>query len=116
MLFRSRLAQVLLNLMVNAGDALEEAGVPNGEVRVVGREENGRVVLDVEDNGPGFPPEVLTRLFDAFFTTKGPDKGTGLGLCLSREMVERFGGTLQAENRLEGGARLRLSLPVHFPA
>jgi signal transduction histidine kinase len=111
-----RLAQVLLNLIVNAGDALEEARVRDGEVRVTGREENGRVFLEVEDNGPGFPPAVLARLFDAFFTTKGPEKGTGLGLCLSREMVEHFGGTLQAENRPEGGARLRLSLPVHPPA
>ena len=107
-----RLAQVLLNLMVNAGDALEQARVAEGEVRVRGWARDGRVLLDVEDNGPGFPPEVLARLFEAFFTTKGPEKGTGLGLCLSREMVEKFGGTLQAENRPEGGARLRLSLPA----
>lgn len=107
-----RLVQVMLNLLLNAGDALEEARVRDGEVRVTGQARDGWVWLDVEDNGPGFPPEVLGRLFDAFFTTKGPDKGTGLGLCLSRELVERFGGTLQAENRSEGGARLRLSMPL----
>ncbi|HYO56410.1 sensor histidine kinase [Archangium sp.] len=110
---RRRLAQVMLNLLVNAGDALEEAKVQGGEVRVTGVAESGRVTLLVEDNGPGFPPEVLPRLFDAFFTTKGPEKGTGLGLSISRELVERFGGTLRAENRPEGGARLRLELPVH---
>jgi len=109
---RRRLAQVILNLLVNAGDALEDAKVRGGEVRVKGVAEPGRVALLVEDNGPGFPPEVLPRLFEAFFTTKGPEKGTGLGLSLSREMVERFGGTLRAENRAEGGARLRLELPV----
>jgi C4-dicarboxylate-specific signal transduction histidine kinase len=70
------------------------------------------VLLLVEDNGPGFPPDVLPRLFETFFTTKGPEKGTGLGLALSREMVEQFGGTLVAENRAEGGARLRLEFPV----
>ncbi|HEX5748015.1 MAG TPA: ATP-binding protein [Archangium sp.] len=113
---RRRLAQVILNLLVNAGDALEEAKVQGGEVRVTGREEGGQVTLLVEDNGPGFPPEVLPRLFESFFTTKGPEKGTGLGLSLSREMVERFGGRLTAENRTEGGARLRLELPVHKPA
>jgi C4-dicarboxylate-specific signal transduction histidine kinase len=113
---RRRLAQVLLNLMVNAGDALEEAKVQEGEVRVTGMAEEGRVVLLVEDNGPGFPPEVLNRLFEAFFTTKAVDKGTGLGLSISRELVERFGGTLRAENRPEGGARLRLELPLHVPA
>jgi signal transduction histidine kinase len=107
-----RLAQVLLNLLVNAGDALEAARVPHGEVRVTGLVEGPTVALLVEDNGPGFPPEVLPRLFEAFFTTKGPEQGTGLGLNLSRELVERFGGTLRAENRPEGGARLRLELPV----
>ena len=110
---RRRLAQVILNLLVNAGDALEEAKVQGGEVRVTGVAGNGCVTLLVEDNGPGFPPEVLPRLFDAFFTTKGPEKGTGLGLTISRELVERFGGTLRAENRPEGGARMRLELPVH---
>jgi len=110
---RRRLAQVILNLLVNAGDALEEAKVQGGEVRVTGVAQEGRVTLLVEDNGPGFPPEVMPRLFESFFTTKGPDKGTGLGLALSRELVERFGGTLVAENRPEGGARLRMELPAH---
>ncbi len=109
---RQRLAQVLLNLLVNAGDALEAVRAPSAEVRVTGQLEGGRVVVLVEDNGPGFAPDVLPRLFEAFFTTKGPEKGTGLGLALSREMVEQFGGTLSAENRPEGGARLRLELPV----
>jgi signal transduction histidine kinase len=110
---RRRLAQVLLNLMVNAGDALEEAKVQGGEVRVTGAVEEGRVVLRVEDNGPGIAPEVLPRLFEPFFTTKGPEKGTGLGLTISRELVERFGGTLRAENRPEGGARMLLEFPLH---
>jgi signal transduction histidine kinase len=110
-----RLAQVLLNLLVNAGDALEEAGVSHGEVWVRGEVQGQQVVLLVEDNGPGFPPQVLPRLFEAFFTTKGPEKGTGLGLSISRELVERFGGTLHAENRPEGGARLRIALPIHVP-
>lgn len=113
---RRRLAQVILNLLVNAGDALEEAKVRGGEVRVTGVAREGSVTLLVEDNGPGFAPEVLPRLFESFFTTKGPEKGTGLGLSISRELVERFGGTLRAENRPEGGARLCLELPVHKPA
>ncbi|WP_063934821.1 sensor histidine kinase [Archangium violaceum] len=109
---RRRLAQVLLNLLVNAGDALEARGGEDSEVRIIGRYEGVRVVLRVEDNGPGFPPHVLPRLFETFFTTKGPEKGTGLGLALSRELVEQCGGTLVAENREEGGARLRLEFPV----
>ena len=109
-----RLAQVLLNLLVNAGDAMERRH-KGSKLRVTARRERARVLLLVEDNGPGFPPEVLPRLFEAFFTTKGPENGTGLGLALSREMVEQFGGTLVAENREEGGARLRIELPVHAP-
>ena len=108
---RRRLAQVLLNLLVNAADALEGRGPPGAWVRITGKQQGSRVLLLVEDNGPGFPPDVLPRLFETFFTTKGPDKGTGLGLALSRELVEQCGGTLLAENREEGGARLRLELP-----
>lgn len=111
-----RLAQVVLNLLVNAGDALEQARVREGEVRVRGLAHGERVTLLVEDNGPGFPAEVLPRLFEAFFTTKAPDKGTGLGLAISRDLVQRVGGTLSADNRPEGGARLRLELPMHAPS
>jgi signal transduction histidine kinase len=110
-----RLTQVILNLLVNAGDALEEKRVAQGEIRIRGEAWGSRVVLLVEDNGSGFSPEVLPRLFEAFFTTKDPAKGTGLGLSISRELLERFGGTLHAENRPEGGARLRVELPMHVP-
>lgn len=105
---RQRLVQVVINLLVNAGDALEEHGVREGEVWVRGLGEQGHAVLLIEDNGPGFAPHVLSRLFEPFFTTKGPDKGTGLGLNLSRDLVAQFGGALTASNRPEGGARLRI--------
>ncbi|WP_245814765.1 sensor histidine kinase [Cystobacter ferrugineus] len=109
---RQRLVQVVLNLLVNAGDALEEHGARDGEVWVRGFGEQGCAVLLIEDNGPGFAPHVLPRLFEPFFTTKGPDKGTGLGLSLSRDLVAQFGGRLTASNRPEGGARLRIELPL----
>jgi signal transduction histidine kinase len=108
---RRKLAQVVLNLLVNAGDALEEHQVEHGSVWVTGRAEGERVVLLIEDNGPGFAPHVLPRLFENFFTTKSPEKGTGLGLPLSRELVTQFGGVITAENRPEGGARLRIEFP-----
>jgi signal transduction histidine kinase len=112
---RQRLVQVVLNLLVNAGDALEEYGVRGGEVCVRALDEGERVLLLIEDNGPGFAPEVLPRLFEPFFTTKGPDKGTGLGLNLSRELVAQCGGVLQARNRPGGGAHLRLEFPARLP-
>ena len=107
------IVQVVLNLLLNAVDAVEMA-MPGTPVRIcvrAWRVEEG-VRLEVEDNGPGIPPEVLPRLFEPFFTTKPPGKGTGLGLALCREYVSRVGGSLHAENPPGGGARFVLLLPV----
>jgi signal transduction histidine kinase len=105
------LVQVLLNLLLNAADSVESV-VPPRSPRILMRARRTQegVRLEVEDNGTGIPQEVLPRLFEPFFTTKPPGKGTGLGLALCREYVSRAGGTLCAENRPEGGARLILSL------
>jgi signal transduction histidine kinase len=107
-----RLGQVLLNLLLNAADAIEDAKVQDGRVAVRAEVVGERVRVLVEDNGPGIAAEHLPRLFTTFFTTKEPGKGTGLGLALSRQYVEAFGGTLRAENRPEGGARFIVELPV----
>ena len=105
-----RLGQVLLNLLLNAADALEESRVRGPRVALKVQAQAQRVYLVLEDNGPGFSPEHLPRLFTPFFTTKAQGKGTGLGLALSREYVEGFGGSLRAENRPEGGARFTVEL------
>jgi signal transduction histidine kinase len=114
------LVQVLLNLLVNAADAVEDAEpARRAAIAVRARKVEGGVRLEVEDNGPGIPQEVLARLFEPFFTTKPPGKGTGLGLALCREYVARVDGSLHAENRPEGGARFVMWLPAavaHVPA
>ena len=105
------MVQVLLNLLLNAADAVESAR-PARPTRIqvrAWRVDRG-VRVQVEDNGPGIPEDVLPRLFEPFFTTKSPGRGTGLGLALCREYVVRVGGTLQAENH-PGGARFVLVLP-----
>ena len=107
-----RLGQVLLNLLLNAADAIEDARVLDGQVALRVQQDAARVRLLVEDNGPGIRSEHLAKLFTSFFTTKAPEKGTGLGLALSRQYVESFGGTLRAENRAEGGARFIVELPT----
>ena len=111
------LVQVMLNLLLNAVDAVEGV-VParSARIQVAARRLAEGVCLEVEDNGPGIAPEVLPRLFDPFFTTKPPGKGTGLGLALCREYVMRVGGSLRAENHARGGARFVLLLPVAPPA
>jgi two-component system sensor histidine kinase PhcS len=105
-----RLGQVLLNLLLNAADALEEARVLGPRVALKVQAQEERVYLVLEDNGPGFSPEHLPQLFTPFFTTKAQGKGTGLGLTLAREYVEAVGGSLRAENRPEGGARFTVEL------
>ncbi|MBM7115501.1 sensor histidine kinase [Archangium primigenium] len=106
------LVQVVLNLLINAMDAVEGADATRlARIDIGARVLGDTVQLEVEDNGPGIASDVLPRLFDPFFTTKPPGKGTGLGLALCREYVLRVGGTLHAENRAQGGARFVLRLP-----
>jgi signal transduction histidine kinase len=95
------LAQVLLNLFLNAGDAMGGRGA----LRLSARAADGsRVLLDVADRGPGIAQEDLPRVFDPFFTTKEPGKGTGLGLAICHRIMESFGGEISAENASGGGA------------
>ena len=101
---RRNLAQVLLNLLVNAVDALESAPPPAPRVRVRVGVDGARLRVTVEDNGNGIPPELKDRIFEPFFTTKPPGKGTGLGLALSREYCVRAGGALTLLDRAQGAA------------
>ena len=109
-----RLEQVLLNLLVNAVDALESQG-RGGTVRLRLREEEDALCVDVEDDGPGIPPEVSARLFEPFFTTKPSGKGTGLGLALSREFVDHMGGCISVRTAVGKGACFTVKLPRHPP-
>ncbi len=106
------LKTVFLNLVGNALDAMAPGG--RGVLRVHGRvddaEPAGVVILHFDDEGGGF--ETVDRVFEPFYTTKAPGRGTGLGLALVHLFVHRFGGSVEASNRPEGGARVTLRLPV----
>ncbi|MEM9192197.1 MAG: ATP-binding protein [Myxococcota bacterium] len=104
---RTRLEQVLVNLLANGIDAVK--GQPEAEVRARLSTEDGRAVIRVSDNGGGVPAEVRPKLFDAFFTTKG-QAGTGLGLFLSRQYVGAQGGSLSLEHTGSGGTTFRIDL------
>jgi two-component system, NtrC family, sensor kinase len=106
------LAQVLVNLLLNAGDAMDG----RGRMRIAARGDSARspgspprVLLAVADGGRGIAPEDLGRIFDPFFTTKEPGKGTGLGLAICRRVMESFGGEIAAANGSEGGAVFTLA-------
>lgn len=105
-----QLQQVLLNLITNAQHALRETRGGLRSIEVVSRLTDDQVAIDVRDSGPGIPADLLPRLFEPFFTTK--TEGTGLGLAISAAIVENHGGTLTADNRAEGGAVFRITLPA----
>ncbi|HET7810506.1 MAG TPA: ATP-binding protein [Steroidobacteraceae bacterium] len=109
---RGRVRQILNNLIVNGVEAVENS--TSGRVLIATRRETAGsaeyATITVSDNGPGFAREVLGRAFDPYVTSK--PKGTGLGLAIVKKIVEEHGGRVEADNRPEGGARVRVSLPV----
>jgi signal transduction histidine kinase len=111
---RQGMAQVLLNLMTNALDAVEGHAQPRVRVRTqwVPSAAEPAVELSVEDNGPGVAADALPRIFEPFFSTKEAHRGTGLGLAIAKEIVERHGGTIRVEPVPAGGARFVAFLPV----
>ena len=110
---RGRVRQVLNNLLTNALEALDGHRPAAIEVRTSIADTGGveQAQITVSDNGPGFPPELLGRVFDPYVTSK--PKGTGLGLAIVKKIVDDHGGSIEAENRPEGGARVRVMLPLN---
>ena len=100
------LTQVLVNLLNNARQACPAGSTVSVRTRV----DNGAVHIDVDDEGPGIPDELSERVFEPFFTTKPDGQGTGLGLSVSRQIVEAFGGSLTYQPRGSGGSRFTITL------
>jgi len=109
-----QLGQVLLNLLTNARDALRECG--GGTLRLALARDNDQAVLTVADNGPGIPPEVLSRLFQPFVTTK--TKGNGLGMAICYGIIQAHHGSIELASELGHGTTvtIRLPLPTDSPA
>jgi PAS domain S-box-containing protein len=112
----ARLGQVFLNILVNAAQALEVGDAAENVIRVrASREDDGQVVVQVSDTGPGISPAILDRIFDPFFTTKPVGLGTGLGLWICQGIVTSLGGQITAETRPGEGATFRVVLPAATP-
>jgi signal transduction histidine kinase len=110
--------QVLLNLVVNAAQAIEDRqrqsgqSQLSGEIAVRTRREGGRIHVSVQDNGCGIPTEVAGRIFDPFFTTKEVGRGSGQGLAIARSVIVNHGGELSFETRPGEGSTFHLWLPL----
>ena len=105
-----RIEQVVVNLLLNAAQA--SAGPEDSRVAVYTARDGRSVLVGVEDNGPGVPPEDREKIFQPFYSTKAHGEGTGLGLPLCRKLVEAQGGQIVADEAPLGGARLAITLPL----
>ena len=103
----SQLRQVLINLVGNAIHAIKDEGIVSISVALSA----ATVIFTVKDTGMGIPGENLTRIFEPFFSTKSPGQGTGLGLYVTRSIVDRLGGEIQVESHLGKGAEFKIRLP-----
>ncbi|UMY17855.1 response regulator [Methylobacterium organophilum] len=116
--------QVIVNLAVNARDAMPSGGrlvirtanVAKGSERPVGVPEGDHVLIEVLDTGEGIPPDVMEKIFEPFFTTKEIGKGTGLGLSTVFGIVKQSGGTIDVQSKVGEGTAFRIYLPRHEPA
>jgi signal transduction histidine kinase len=111
LMMRGHLSEILVNLMQNAREAMQGQGT----LRLAARaREGGTVEIVIQDSGPGMVPEVLERVFEAYYSTK--EGGTGLGLAIVKHNVEIYGGQIRAESELGQGTRFTLSLPAQTVA
>jgi len=110
---RVQLQQIILNLIVNALDAMSAMPNEQRKLTVVSARVDKFAEVSVSDTGPGIPPDKLKEIFDPFFSTK--ENGMGMGLSIARTIVEAHGGQLTAENRAGGGAMFRMRLPLAAP-
>jgi signal transduction histidine kinase len=107
--FPGQVDQVLMNLFTNAAQAIGEKG---GTITVSVQTQDDRVLLAVEDDGPGIPKDLLPRIFDPFFTTKDVGEGSGLGLSIVHGIIERHGGHIEVESDVGKGTRFSISFPL----
>jgi signal transduction histidine kinase len=113
----TEIEQVVLNLLRNAAQALGEVSGVDPVITVRTRVEGENIVIEVEDNGPGIPPETARRIFEPFFTTKPPGQGTGLGLSVSYFIVtQTHGGSICVKSAPDDGVCFHIEIPQAVPA
>lgn len=106
--YSSMLSSVFINMIVNASQAIEDAG----EIRIKTDVKDDIIIIEFTDTGKGIPPENIDRVFIAGFTTKSPDEGTGLGLAICNRMMEVHNGKIKVESEVGKGTKFTIYLPV----
>jgi signal transduction histidine kinase len=109
----NQMGQVVLNLLMNAFQAVEARHHRGGRIDILTRQTGNEVLLEITDNGVGIPAENLTKIFDPFFTTKDVGEGTGLGLSISHNIIAAHGGRIEAQSDPGRGATFRVYLPLN---
>lgn len=109
---RVQLVQVFLNLIINSAQAIAATERDRGHIRIRTAADGGKLRVEVEDDGCGIAPEHMPRIFEAFYTTKTGDLGTGLGLFLTRAIVRRHGGEVEVSSEQGRGTLISVSLPA----
>ena len=100
--------QLFLNLLKNAIEAMNESG----EIRIQITEDEKRIIVKIQDSGPGIPSEILQNIFEPFFTTKKEKGGSGLGLSICKKIVERHHGEIELRNTEGMGTEVKVILPA----
>ncbi len=108
---RNEFSHVIMNLVNNATEALKERGVATPRISIRIFRDGEKSIVTVTDNAGGIPEEILPRIFEPYFTTKGPEKGTGIGLYMSRNIIEKGAGGLLSVRNVEEGAEFRIEFP-----
>lgn len=109
--FINEFSQVILNIINNAKDALNEKKLENATIKIEIKKEESNVLIMIEDNAGGIPKDIIDKIYDPYFTTKEEGKGTGIGLYMSKVIIEEnMGGKIIAQN-INSGARFTISIP-----
>jgi two-component system NtrC family sensor kinase len=103
-----QLQQVFFNVLNNSIDAIGQ----DGTITITSHLDKSNIVIEMVDNGPGFSPEAMKKVFDPFFTTKEPGKGTGLGMSICYDIMQKLGGSIDIRNGQQRGAIVTLTVPV----
>lgn len=111
----NQIEQITINLILNALNALDKVYNKNKEITISAKLTDNNVIIEVIDNGPGIPEDIINNIFDPFFTTKVDDEGMGLGLSIVQNIILTMGGVIRAENNEDSGARFIISIPAAEP-